>query len=53
MIDLFNLFMFGLVGAYLIVMIYIIGLAIWEWISEPFKTAHKLEQQLNEIKNNN
>lgn len=53
MIDIFNLFMFALVGAYLIVIAYIVGRAIWKWFSEPFRIAYELEKELLEIENNN
>ena len=49
MIDLFNLVMFGIVGAYFIVILYIFGRAVWQWASEPFRIAYELEQELEKL----
>ena len=44
MIDLFNLIMFAVMGAYFLVMLYIFGRAVWQWASEPFRIAYELEE---------
>ncbi len=45
MIDLFNLIMFGIMGAYFIMILYIFGRAVWQWASEPFRIAYELEEK--------
>ena len=49
MIDLFNLIMFAVMGAYFVVMLYIFGRAVWQWASEPFRIAYELEQELEKL----
>ena len=47
--DYFNLVMMVVAVVWFLVVLYIFGRAAWQWVSEPFRIAHNLEEQLKEL----